>query len=270
MIAQASAEFEEAPKGRRISIGIQCGVFCEQVLVESSVCPTNLLSLWQLTLHDDDAEVRQAAVSGLYYCTPTAACDFSDQVRRIADEKETCPQRQREAWVVLARLGEQDGLHWLAKQLSHDDLATREQAARELPNVDGKKLARYANTRNALTDDSDLVRVTVARMLWDSESNVTDTIPILVGVLTNRSSEQRLDAARLLCRMKQLARVALPSLIALRDEAEWTLRLQAVRAVRMIAKGDEFALDVLTALSKDTNQFVAREAREGIHDFTGG
>lgn len=269
MIVEASSEFAEAIKGRRISIAIQCGVFCEQALVESSVCPTDLLSLWKLALKDDEAEVRQAAVNGLYYCTPADACDLSNQVRRVADENETCPDRQREAWVVLARLGEQDALHWLAEQLCHDDLATREQAARELPSVDGTKLARHVDMRNVLKDESDHVRVAVARMLWDCESNVMDTIPVLVGVLTNRLSEQRLDAARLLCRMKQSATVALPSLIALRDEEDWTLRLQAVRAVRMIAKGDDFVLDVLTALSNDTNQFVARDAREGIHEFTG-
>ena len=264
LIANAYSEFGDATNERKVSIAIQCGFFCQQVFVESFGCPSELLSLWKIALQDGDVKVRQAAVTGLHLCTPPNASEFSDEIRRVAVDNKVDRDHQREAWVVLARVGEQDGIQWLARQLQDKDTVVREMAAKELQNVNSKQLVVLADIRNRLHDDSDIVRVAVASLLWEGEGNATDTVPVLLDVVTNKGSTQRLEAARLLCRMKQSARVAMSNLIALRDENEWTLRLQAVRAIRMIGQFDEVAMEVLTALSNDANQFVAREARETL------
>lgn len=262
MIMDAAVRFGHASKAERISIAIQCGALATEATAESAVCPAELITLWGSALRDIEVEVRQAAVFGLYLSTPPEAHKFASEIRRVAVDIDTPPQRQNEAWIVLARIGERDGICWLAKQLRHDEKATREAAAKELQKVDGKQLVTCCDIRHALNDDSEIVQVAGARLLWEGENNTSETVPVLLKMVANKTSQQRLEAAGLLCRMGHAAHSALPDLIALREEDDWTLRLQAVRAIRMIGRNVHDSIDVLTSLSNDPNQFVAREARE--------
>jgi hypothetical protein len=65
-----------------------------------------------------------------------------------------------------------------------------------------------------------------------------------------------MDAARLLCWMKDQAAAALPQLLALRDDTNWGVRLQAVRATIHIPCSDEVALPVLESLRNDPHEVV--------------
>ena len=87
LIANAYSEFGDATNERKVSIAIQCGVFCQQVFVESFGCPSELLSLWKIALQDGDVKVRQAAVTGLHLCTPPNASEFSDEIRITFDDQ---------------------------------------------------------------------------------------------------------------------------------------------------------------------------------------
>jgi HEAT repeat protein len=257
LIRDAAATFQQAPKTQRISIAIQCGALCSESFAQTSELPAELISLWKEALRDAEAEVRQAAVFGLYICTPP----------RVAVGEDSGPDRKREAWIVLARIGERDGIHWIAQQLQNDNQSVREAVAQELSKIDSKEFVAHSDMRFTLKDVSEIVRLEGARLLWEGENNTSETIPVLLKIMSNKMSKHRLSAARLLCRMGEQAAAVLPDLIALRNEEEWTLRLQAVRAIRKICPTNEELIPVLNVLSTDRNQFVAREARETLQEL---
>lgn len=267
LIRDAAATFQQAPKTQRISIAIQCGALCSESFAQTSELPAELISLWKEALRDAEAEVRQAAVFGLYICTPPFARGFSEVVRRVAVGEDSGPDRKREAWIVLARIGERDGIHWIAQQLQNDNQSVREAVAQELSKIDSKEFVAHSDMRFTLKDVSEIVRLEGARLLWEGENNTSETIPVLLKIMSNKMSKHRLSAARLLCRMGEQAAAVLPDLIALRNEEEWTLRLQAVRAIRKICPTNEELIPVLNVLSTDRNQFVAREARETLQEL---
>jgi hypothetical protein len=96
--------------------------------------------------------------------------------------------------------------------------------------------------------------------LDSSSPSINDAAAIAIVMVAGSDSPIR----RMVLPDETVGEGAMSNLIALRDENEWTLRLQAVRAILMIGQFDEVAMEVLTALSNDANQFVAREAREAL------
>jgi HEAT repeat protein len=206
-------------------------------------------------LRDPEGCVRGKAARALGGVgMPDARHALPRLIELLADDEEEDGARAEFAYAVAQLGGVREAAPVLVRLLRDGSDVVREAAGAALERDDLSGLGVESQLRACLADESPLVRTWVCWSLWRLTKEAGEFIPLLLAAMRNERA--RMDAARLLCLMKEQAVAALPQLLALRDDPNWGVRLQAVRATINIPCSDELALPLLESLRADPHEVV--------------
>src|SRR5262249_41812088 len=205
-------------------------------------------------LRDPEGRVRGKAARALGGVGEAARHALPQLIELLADDEEEDGARAEIAEAVAELGGAREAAPVLLRLLQDGADEVREAAGAALEKADLSGLGVEGQLRGCLGDESPVVRTWACWSLWRLTKEAGELLPLLLAAM--RDERARLDAARLLCWMKEQAATALPRLLALRDDPNWGVRLQAVRATIHIPCCDEGALPVLEALRDDPHEVV--------------
>jgi HEAT repeat protein len=205
-------------------------------------------------LRDPESRVRGKAARALGEVGEAARHALPQLIQLLDDEEEEDKALAEIAEAIADLAGAREAAPTLLRLLTDGADEVREAAAAALERADLSGLDIEGQLRACLADESPLVRTRVCWSLWRLTKEAGEMIhPLLTAMQDERA---RLDAARLLCWLKNQALAALPQLLALRDDTNWAVRIQAVRATIHIPCSDEVASPVLEALRDDPIEVV--------------
>jgi HEAT repeat protein len=205
-------------------------------------------------LRDPEGRVRGRAAMALGEAGEAARYALPRLIELLADDEEEDGARAQIANAVADLGGAREAATILLRLLRTGADEVREAAAVALQRAVLSGLGVEGELRAGLSDESLVVRTWVCWSLWRLTRQGGEFIPLLLTAL--REERTRLDAARLLCWMKDQARAVLPELLALRDDSDWMVRLQAVKATLLVPCSNEVALPVLESLLDDPHKVV--------------
>jgi HEAT repeat protein len=213
-------------------------------------------------LGDPEARVRGQAARALGAASESARHALPRLVELLSDDAEGWAALAGYAAAVGDLGGAREAATALLLVLRAGDGEAREAAAAALAKADLTGLGAEADLTACLADGSGVVRTWACWCLWKLTGQAGNLVPILTEALQDGRS--RLDAARLLCRMRGEAAAALPRLLALQGDPDRCVRLQAVRATIHLPCPDGAALPVLEALRDDPSGVVRSYAADGL------
>jgi HEAT repeat protein len=213
-------------------------------------------------LRDPQSRVRGMAARALGAVDEAARHALPQLIELLTGDDEEDDARVRIAAAVTELGGAREVAPVLVRLLRDGSDEVREAAGAALEKVNLSGLGVEDQLRDCLTDESPVVRTLACWSHWRLTREADNLVPLLLVALQDERA--RMDAARLLCWMKEQAEPALPQLLALRDDPNWGVRLQAVRAITHIPCDDELALPVLEALRDDPDEVVRLHVAEEL------
>jgi len=205
-------------------------------------------------LRDPEGRVRGRAARALGGVGAAARRALPELIELLADDEEEDGARAEIAWAVAELGAAREAAPVLLRLLRDGAGDVREAVGAALDKADLSGLGVEVQLRACLRDESPVVRTWVCWSLWRLTKAAGELIPLLLAAL--RDERARMTAAQLLCSMKEQAVAALPQLLALHDDPNWGVRLQAVRATIHIPCSDEVALPLLESLRYNPNKVV--------------
>ena len=126
---------------------------------------------------------------------------------------------------------------------------------------------------DALAHDSWEVRSEAADFLLGQaarrELPITDIVPALIGLLSDRENPYRLRAAQALCMLREKAQSAVPALIEALQDEEGYVRQWVAAALGAIGPAAEAAIPVQTEALLDEDEDVRDEASQALDRIQG-
>jgi len=171
---------------------------------------------------------------------------------------------QAAAFAALAKLGSvaEPALPALNGALNHDNAGVRASALNALARVEPDEGKRLATFKQVLGDSSAMVRHTAIRELGELGSDARPAGPELFARLdTSEDRKVTLEALRRV-RVRDV-----DLYISILDNDEPLVRLFACQALRRAGKAARRALPEIRKLTRDSYDFVRREARRAVESI---